>query len=59
MARRGRKPQFTRAEITHMRELYNDPKRAFSAADIARLYRCSETYVLKAVEGKVSAKDER
>lgn len=52
---KGRKPKFTQEEIDHMKSLYAKP--GYSAAKVARLFRCSETTVLKAVEDKLTPKD--
>jgi DNA invertase Pin-like site-specific DNA recombinase len=52
---KGRKPKFTAEEAEHIRELY----KKYSADHIARLYRCSPTTVLRAVDRKLPVKENK
>lgn len=52
----GRKPKFTQAEIDHMKDLFTRKEKPLSAVQIGRLFNCTNTTVLRAVEGKLKAR---
>jgi hypothetical protein len=56
--RRGRKRQFTRAEINEMRSMYFSRTHPASAVHVARLFHTSQGTVLRAADGTLKAKDD-